>query len=70
MPSRFFDDPDLLALKSVYDQARDKWGITLSDADASRREDLARLILALAQNGERDPDVLLRRVLLRLRNVG
>ena len=70
MLSRFFENPELLVLKSVYDQACEMGGITLSDADASRREDVARLILAIAENGERDPDVILRRVLLKLRNGG
>ena len=70
MPQRFFDDPDLMALKGVYDRACETLGITLADKDTPRREQVARLILTIAEHGTRDPDVLLRRVLLKLRNVG
>jgi hypothetical protein len=57
-----FDNQDLVALHEAFEKACAQLGI--SSDDQSRRETLAKLIIGLAQKGERDPNVIERRALM------
>jgi hypothetical protein len=49
------DNEDLVALRQVFDKACTELGIGTNSDDNARREHLAKAILSLAQQGERDP---------------
>jgi hypothetical protein len=49
------NNDDLVVLKQVFDQASVTLGLGANADDNKRREQLAKAILSLAQEGEQDP---------------
>ncbi len=58
-----FDDAMLTAMRTAYDAALAKLGITVSDP---RTSNLAATIAALASEGQRDPEILCERAIASL----
>jgi hypothetical protein len=53
-----FDSLDLTAMHTAYQAACKELGFDKGDGDRDRRDRLAALIIELAQNGERDAELL------------
>jgi hypothetical protein len=53
-----FDSLDLTAMHTAYDGACTELGFSKNDGDKDRRDRLAALIVELAQEGERNAEIL------------
>jgi hypothetical protein len=62
----FFDDRELMQLRGTLEAACGELNIDWSAEYAPVREHVASLIMRIAGNGERDPLVIQRRVVMRL----
>jgi hypothetical protein len=69
MFSERLDNQQLVVLRNVFPRACIELGIGVDGGDEDRREQLARIILAIAQL-ESDPDLILARAVYQMRPPG
>jgi hypothetical protein len=65
---RFFDNDEISALALIYEQSCAELGIAPYDRLDVRRDSVAHVVMMMALCGERQPHVIKRRALMRLRH--